>query len=696
MTNLVSALGGLWREIEQDWPKLRVYEFDAHEPGDDQDGIRLSIGRGDTKQSTPEHLTLNWKTASPKIGLGNYLSSAAYVTDTTPECDSSVFEYTGIFTGTLTVVLEDFSVDTCLGFVFSYCRAAGCREFPVPWVDYANQWEQGITSSPGKVESYFGCLLTALGHARWESGKSTERKIGFLACLRLTVGLLIRAQAPRSIDGSVAAALPEYSEAVAHINHERQCYLQAIKHGDLIQLELPLRGSRRRILVDALIASEINPTGLMKVFIRQDMDNGWLKSGIAFMAVYRSRELGTGNDMVISVDPTLGLSLADLHTELERLEVGAWVSEGGRPADRPRQGYNCDEPWYMTRDETLVAAPRWVEQEGKTVPGSKLSWETIVSTLWRLYEPTRYLRFMPCLHWQEEIKWGEQALALVDCRTPIEGLPEATKLTIVKWDAHGESGSAPLTPTVLRMLAACAAGRQPSGIALTKLPPLEAFDTIKMPGGLAVTHADGVLLLDDWSREHLPLQPLIDEFKAVAQQRQVMNDALARIRSQLSHTDLTQPRLRLRLLEFIVENKLLLRRMLLDGMSNANEYHVKHFRQILEARWGLQGQLYSIADTLNELEAALRAESEGQQAKLIAWVTILGYPPFMFAGFFSFTLSKWAEQPDRLLPAGEVIHWGGLLAWLVISSAVMTGLWALWSRPNFLRGIWRRITTLVR
>jgi hypothetical protein len=104
------------------------------------------------------------------------------------------------------------------------------------------------------------------------------------------------------------------------------------------------------------------------------------------MAVYNPRVVGTGNDIVISVDPLKRICLKALWYALEEEENRLW--EGKRPNDTPRplKSYpNKDgpnEPWWDDMGKyTLIAAPKMVGNQY----GRRVNWKKVKELIKELY-----------------------------------------------------------------------------------------------------------------------------------------------------------------------------------------------------------------------------------------------------------------------------------------------------------------------
>lgn len=237
----------------------------------------------------------------------------------------------------LVYVVEDFSPDTCLGLIFFWARIRHVTSLPSDWLNYVNRWEKGDVKTTGELTQSWGVLHNALAHYYLQSCNKAE---GLKTCLLLVGTALIHKTDP--------AHLPElpcdaYQKALFQLHFEQQEYKKALQHGKAIQLAIPIEHCQhRRLLVDAFIAQEDIALGCAKYFLRNDFQHTWRKQGFSLLALYRPNEKGSGNEMVVSVDPSSGIYLRDLWQALENAENIAWQQQ--RPTDNPRriQSYSED------------------------------------------------------------------------------------------------------------------------------------------------------------------------------------------------------------------------------------------------------------------------------------------------------------------------------------------------------------------
>lgn len=301
------------------------------------------------------------------------------------------------------IVVEDFSLDTCLSLLlFERGLRHDTLDDPgtVAWVEYTTAWEMGQYRDGKDVSQSPACLVTALGHAYLPESVREQSEASFVveglrACLRLLTALMRQRPLPQG-PGILGVGLGmEGGRAESHLVRERQLYELMLERAVRCQLLLDLDGSSRQVMADALFISEAMPSGVLKIMARTDSEHAWCRQGYTFLGVYRPRERGTGNDMVISVDPASSVSLRALWTELERRENGRW--EGTRPSSQPRRLHSYldpvtpsgfkpgapDQPWYDTDGSyTLLAAPKNVAPD---TPGSRLDWRAdVVPAIWDL------------------------------------------------------------------------------------------------------------------------------------------------------------------------------------------------------------------------------------------------------------------------------------------------------------------------
>jgi hypothetical protein len=610
-----------------------------------------------------------------------------------------------------TLVVEDASPDSCFALIVFLARMNGLAPSAIPrhLVEYITHWEQGDVSTTGDPFSSWAALHSALSHSyvgveekpAATSASGADQEFSFrmseawLRCLRLDLDVL------RS--GCPPFALADYSgstyllEAKAFLGYEYQQYLQGLDHAIHLQLLLPMIGGGNRYkLVDAYLEEEFVPCGSIKVFLRNDHEHTWLKDGFSLMAIHRQDLAGTGNDMVISVDPSAGVQLSTLWCELERLEDEAWA--GTRPNDNPRIGIlgypggqrpgvdggaSPNQPWYDGGNYTLIAAPK---SESGDLPGTRLGWMEVTEAIWRNYYPARFLKIVDI---NGELCHPHDCGAVV-----IGGLPAKSSsgkdiphLRVARWPENIDGlHGVRLSPTLKRYLAACVTRQaETTGLMpLSYLPALDSFDFLRMQGGLAIIHRLGVFLLDDWRSQKLDVRALQIEFRKAAEKwtkidetERGIEDLLKAVRSEWQTRKLHR-RTPLKLLDLLTEYKMDIRSAIMDTRSTSTDAEVLDFRAVLEKRWGIEARLEQAYDMLNKFENTLRSYTELLTNWLIAVLTIFGFPALFFAGFFDFIIRD--EPLDKLgvVPGGgaeHIVNWEGLLLYCVLTTLGMLILW---------------------
>lgn len=654
----------------------------------------LFIGRGMTDDLSSEGIAIDWKTCTYSSGVAGGNRRFRSISRLVTEVDQETLEkwrerlsFNGFPIGT-TIVVEDFSPDTCVAFALLFCRLQGVTVFPDNWLAYIDSWEEGHLGSQNDPRRSFGCLLSSLGHGYWDQDPASSQdsdltRTGFCACVAFAARILALGVDPDDIPPNLAATVPYHSTALALLDQERQLYLQAISHADLVQLALPIKGTTRTLLVDAFITSEVKLAGTFKAFLRRDAENSWLKNGFALLALYQPKLQGTGSDMVVSVSAELGVTLKNLHEELEKRETIAW--SGCRPADHPRSGFAFNEPWYVTGDETLVAAPRWVDRNAGTL-GTKLTWHTdVLGTLWQLYNPLRTVNVRSYLN-PETI--DDSAMHLSLCRPMRSEYGKYFKA--IAWDRNGTENSLLLSPTVLRYLAACITTGGESGIGLSELPAKESFDVVKIVGGLVVIHNNGVLLLNDWTRDSVAVENYVNEFdrvlrrhRAIEEHTKTISEKVIQLRERIADRKSIDSAFVTDLSQFVFEQKIRVREAIFSTIPSVGDHDLANYRNALEARWALREQLDDLYESLTEIESIARSALDRRTNQIITAVTVFGYPPFMLAGLFAFIFQPGGNQTgDDYVSLGLLkLHWMGLFIYIAISFGLVLVLrWLLRKR----------------
>jgi hypothetical protein len=329
----------------------------------------ILVGLGNTREEN-EGLVLQHKT-----GKKSYRSLSRFVYEEAFDEVREEQEFRKIY-------LEDFSVDTVLS-LWILLHMINSQELPKNlelWVDYADRWESGDTSSTGDAFHSYGVLQNALAQALSKDSPTwrLEKSFDFLDEL---FGHYIDPSAIPELDNQL------YRIAIDFLDLEYANYEKMIAKAEIHLLELSMIDSEHRREVSAVFIEEPMNSSIYKVFLRQDSIHAPTGDGFGLMAVYDDRAIGTGNDIVISVDPAKKVHLRELWQALEAEEERLW--QGKRPYEHPRplrsypEGNGPDEPWWDDMGRyTLIASPKRVG----TTPGRKTEWKRVKELILNLYK----------------------------------------------------------------------------------------------------------------------------------------------------------------------------------------------------------------------------------------------------------------------------------------------------------------------
>ncbi|SOC16634.1 hypothetical protein SAMN05880501_10949 [Ureibacillus xyleni] len=565
----------------------------------------------------------------------------------------------------LTIFIEDLSPDTCFAILlfFARCNDIPISQIPLKWLSYVNLWEAGEVKATGGIENSWGVLLNSLSHEYFvpifeeENGQIVktydQQKIldGFRMCLNFTIEALTEMVDPANVP--VLQHSEGYHRAIALLNIEKLEYENTLRNATEIQLLLPLQNSNRRVFVDSIIATEINVLATLKNFSRNDRQNSFFQMGFGLMALHRPHLKGSGNDYVISVDPSTGVHLKDLWDSLEELENKRW--EGKRPNHKPRDNYDTNQPWFNGNNSfTIIAAPKTLTSEdkvlspnmteksvipeGEEVLGSKLSWDDVLDTLWNLYNPMKGLR----VHSYTSSKWGEESDI---CNLKVIQEAELKKFIGIKWAQSNPQNTMIITPTFKRYLVACL--KNNGGIPSIKdLPNENSFDYLELPGGFALIHNEGAVFFDDWSDEGANISTYYEEFQCLNKRKIAIEKFQTRIKEEVQEImDKIGSKRKMRkeivtLSSSLAKIKIELQNSIFETASKTNDYDVTQFRQVIEKRWGLNSQLNELYSMVSEIETTIKGVVESRTSRVIKTITIVGFPLSFFGGIFQESLRK--------------------------------------------------------
>lgn len=505
------------------------------------------------------------------------------------------------------IVIEDFSLDSCFAWLLFSLFADGQTDGLEDWVRYIDQWEQGFYLDGDNVGHSAACLHTVFAHARLHAAQTRTHhydadllRDGFLRCVKLLVAFINHTRQP--LLGIQALPSADYLAAQAALAYEYQLYQLAIERAATCQLLVEQADSSRNMLVDALFLNEQTPSGLFKIFARNDRIHSWSKNGFTLLGIYRPALQGTGNDMVISVDPKSGLSLRQLWQALEAEENRRW--EGLRPCQHPRPLHSYagvadapDQPWWDDAGRyTLLGAPKNLAHSGE--PGSKLDWwQDVLPLIWQ----QGFVDYLaPCL------------TRVDDASAPVEGQKQICawgwNQPDVRLQQTDASSYLTRTPSFEAWLAGCS---QPSLPATPyALPQAEHYEAQWQGDVLIVSHQQGVTLFS-----RVPDNPALAEMLNVARRIASLSDAYAQFLRQTREIFKKWPA-RLNQQAGTIEDKqweeeiFALRVNALNVLNSTDTLFTSarenRLSEMLQRQWGLHEQRGNLFAQVDRLDALMR------------------------------------------------------------------------------------------
>ena len=419
----------------------------------------------------------------------------------------------------MNLIVDDASPDSVASLIFLAARQSGVA---VP-ADLYDAWDEAVTDWEvnGTVEQpevSWPALASALAHTLYggrpeAEGSKEAISLAWRRVVAFAVETLRQDLDPRAIPPEAAGRFLQAARAA--LDEEQARYERKVLAQGIHQLSLPMRGSDRRRLVDALFTREDEFSGAMKVYARNDRENAPLGRGFSVMMLERpeARVKDPMFWMTVSVDTRRNIHLRDLWRELEARETAAWEKAG---KDRPRgqtegsgasrNGADGDrrpflKQWYLDEEASLVASPRRQTDREESasdeyIPVSLLETADVVDALYTLYDPFQ----------QDPVRTAPDGpeIRLIDAKQRrLEGGKRVLKAW---WPPHNPlpnpSGAAPrggLFPTAVRAMAARTLGLPPEK-ALQFAPDIEDVDIVPAGNALAVITDGGVFLLDSGRR----------------------------------------------------------------------------------------------------------------------------------------------------------------------------------------------------
>ena len=582
----------------------------------------------------------------------------------------------------VTLVVGDASPDSVLGVVLLLARLAALEPGQIAerWLSPAERWKaEGMAEDPFRE---WASLASALAHARFPVAaqpNDQDMVAAWTDALRFCAGCIGRGFDPGAIPPSRDWDL--WRRAEAALQQEEQTYRDWLPHALQVQLSLPLVGSGRRLLVDALMFSEDQPTGSGKVFYRNDT-HAPLGRGFALAAHHRPPGHGLSSDITISIDARRGVHLFDLWEELERRECSAWRRAGvQRPNWNPRVGIagvepEWNEPWFINPARTLIGAPRDVRERenGETRLGSLLSWEEIKDAIWTVYNPLqRVLVLVPGV---------ADPVPLLDV-TPLQSHRGDKRLILADWPrlSVGQApvralGSAPIFERVIAALIDRDDPHRP--IAVDDLSAPIGWRRVDLDGGLAIVTEKGLFVLDDWHETpRLALDIIHQCF-----------DRASRLEHDLSELELRHVRrlarefrewldgsLRLTERRGFVREAASLAVRLAELRTNAvaipRDVNSRLIWEALDRQWALERRLAVAEQQIRTISDSVKSIGDARVRRITHYVALIGFP-YAFSSGLAMPLARLiaplistsTEPPAWFAPASFSVI--AALVWLVL------------------------------
>ena len=326
------------------------------------------VGLGNTQEEN-EGVVLQHKTQSKRYAcLSQFVYEANFDSFDPDTCCKQIY-------------IEDFSVDTVLS-IWIFIHRIHHKSMPKnidTWIDYASRWERGDTSTTGKAFESYGCLQNALS-----LNKQNQTPKEILEKSLIFLDYLIR----HNIDPVHIPAIPamvQYTDAKSSLLSEYEKYENIVNNSQVSIFHIPKIDNGKKKKVSGIFIEMSMVTSIQKVFLRND-ENSPTGDGYALMAIYNPNAKGTGNDIVISVDPMKNIYLKSLWYALEKEENLLW--NGKRPVDNPRplksylDGNGPSQPWWDDMGKyTLIAAPKMHD----SMYGRRVTWDQVKQLIDELY-----------------------------------------------------------------------------------------------------------------------------------------------------------------------------------------------------------------------------------------------------------------------------------------------------------------------
>lgn len=639
----------------------------------------------------------------------------------------------------VTLVVEDASPDSTWGLLFLLARMAGCNlsEIVPAWLPAIERWEvEGMVDDPW-IE--WPSLASALAHSHFPGGReptSDDYAKAWTDTLRFAAGSLALDLRPRAIKNCDDWDL--WHQAYSALKQEEQAYHDWLPHALTVQLSLPMENANRRLLVDALILIEDFPTGAAKVFYRNDRINSPLKEGFTLAAHYRpEKNEKARKDITIAVDTRKGVHLRDLWDELEERECEAWKrSPRPRPDNSPRHDLDqylgitnrWNQPWYIDRTKTIVAAPNAIEGIG---PGSLLSWEEVKDALWKVYNPLNGVEVCrPAVNPRGDSKNEESFSLLKLTPEPSHGsknkrvgaekqIPK--RLLLADWPRDPRAGrtlpprSLGEAPVVEREIATLIERGTTEKGSIDSLTEPGTWERVKLDAGFAIVTENGVFVLDDWRPNHrIDAEKMRTAFQMANHLDQELtglevDEVVGRLRKRLAGKsrwlellERKVPRLASwlkwarsksawkepkGLLVDAAEVSLKLADLRAGTLSVSPNSDVRHVAEALDRRWALTSRLNLLDEQTRTIRESVKELGDARVRRIIRFVGLYGFPFYVAEGLAAHLADPIAKHWPILASGNEASPslWWACFLMIGVLSVLLLNLLVGRDTPNIER-----------
>lgn len=544
---------------------------------------------------------------------------------------------------------DDASPDSILGTIFLAAIATGIEVPAGVW----HQWEPVITSwevasVAENPEISWPALASALAHTIMDSIEGNVATPELIArawpsTMQFAIEALQNDWDPANIEATAQG--PLLAQARAALDEEVARYERKVYAQQFHQLSLPMIGSTRRRLVDALFTAEHEFSGALKITARNDHKHAPLGRGFTLLAIERPtlRDVQPSGWLTISLDARANLHLRDLWYELERLETRKWQQLGRtRPLrddpklplqNIPEADQKFREHWYIDPAHSLVASPnpQTDPSEGSSAgdgaPGSLLSVEEVRDAIFRTYEP----------HLQCPVKVSDTAPEIPLSEVPAKVTAGGKYLLQAQW-ASGEplphpSGPTPyfgLFPTALKTMAAKTLGVQPDQV-MEIAPDIEDFEVIAFGNSIATISDGGVFLLDSGRRRPPNIHRAVTLVEALAQVAAEL-DAIQKEIGERSWTQTEELSQRRPLRAWVdhqqfctdCDAQLIRLRTALDKPLTTSQAGLAPLRRALSEKWNIRQRLQELGSEVASLQQNGRAAEELRMFRVGRWAAGIG------------------------------------------------------------------------